>query len=265
MNAFSTYESSTNIASSDYSAFIMPSSNVGDALWKEGLVLQRPIVDLRPSTQGDDSPGRAYGFDFVDSISQGDDLNSIYVTKLTIPLHPGVAGDHADGGVILVKWSHSLDFQAADATIPPIPFPSSARAQGRIAERYSDIMALRNSHPEVIKRIEYLASLGPDWDGYRARVVSPVAVQKCLRLLNTIDRELFSGAGEPFVAPMADGGLELEWELACQTEITLAIPPDGTIVRYVLTTFDQAGNAEDQDGLLSEGSGINELLSSVLS
>lgn len=257
MSAVITYESSTNIAPSDHSALILASSNVGNALWKEGPLLQQPVVDPRPSTQRDDSRGHAYGF-YLGRIIQGDDLNSLYQI---IPVYPGLAGGHAEGGVILPEWRHKTDFPF----IRPIPSPLNTRVKGRIAERYRDREALRKSHPEVIDRIEYLANLEPDWDGYSAKAVSQVAVKKCLRLLNTIDRELFSGIGEPFVAPMADGGLELEWEMACKTEITLAIPPDGTIVRYVLTRFDQAGRAEDNEGVLSEGLGINEMFSSVLS
>ena len=260
MSAVSTYGSSTNIAPSDYNALILESSNAGNELWKGVPLLKQPVVDPRPSTQRDDSRDHAYDFD-LGRISQGDDLNSLYQI---IPVYPGLAGGQAAGGVILSEWRDNIDIQTVDAFIRLIPSPSSTKVQGRIVEGISEREALRKSHPKVVERIEYLAGLEPDWDGYSAKAVSRAAVKKCLRLLNTIDRELFSEIGEPFVAPMADGGLELEWEMARKTEIMLAIQPDGKMVRYVLTRFDQ-GRAEDYEGVLSERSGINEMLSSVLS
>lgn len=94
------------------------------------------------------------------------------------------------------------------------------------------------------KRIDYIAALGRDWDGYGARVISPTAIDRCVRLLNTIDRSPYSQAGDLFVAPMADGGLELEWKLVFSNELTLLIPPDGKIVQYLLTSSDRNGEQE---------------------
>lgn len=132
-------------------------------------------------------------------------------------------------------------------------------------EPSSDRAALRNSHAELVERIDYLADLEADWDGYGARRVSRTAIKRCLRLLNTIDRHCYSQAGEPFIAPMADGGLQLEWDRVFEKELILMIPPDGTSTRFLLTSFDGTGSAEDHEGVLSEDSRINEWFSSALS
>lgn len=132
-------------------------------------------------------------------------------------------------------------------------------------EPSSDRAALKSSHAELLKRIDYLADLEADWDGYGARRVSRMAIKGCLHLLSTIDRRFYSQAGEPFVAPMADGGLQLEWDRVFEKELILVIPPDGTSIRFLLTSFDETGNAKDHEGVLSEESRIYEWLSSALS
>lgn len=122
---------------------------------------------------------------------------------------------------------------------------------------------LRKSCPEIAERLNYIATLAPDWDGYGAKVISPTAIEKCVRLLDTMDRRWYSRDGDLFIAPMADGGLELEWKRVSSKELTLVIPPDGKIVQYLLTSFDRNGEAIDQEGVLSEEAEISTLLSSV--
>ena len=123
---------------------------------------------------------------------------------------------------------------------------------------------LRTSCPYIAKRIDYLSTLSLDWDGYGAKVISPTAIEKCVRLLNTMDRRWYSREGDLFIAPMADGGLELEWKRVFSKELTLVIPPAGKIVQYLLTTFDPNGEAIDQEGVLSGKVEISALLSSVM-
>ena len=79
-----------------------------------------------------------------------------------------------------------------------------------------------------------------------------------------MDRRWYSREGDLFVAPTADGGLELEWKRVSGKELTLVISPSGKIVQYLLTSFDLNGETEDQEGVLSEKVEISPLLSSVL-
>ena len=46
---------------------------------------------------------------------------------------------------------------------------------------------------------------------------------------------------------MADGGLQLEWDRVFEKELILMIPPDGTSIRFLLTSFDGTGSAEDHE------------------
>lgn len=145
------------------------------------------------------------------------------------------------------------------------PASPNVRTRDRVARPSSDRAALRQSYPEVAERMDYLADLEPDWDGYGARRISPAAINKCVRLLKAIAPDFYSRAGQPFIAPMADGGIELEWESVHDRELMLVVPSDGTTVRFLLTSFDPTGHAEDQAGVISEESDINEWLASSLS
>ena len=126
-------------------------------------------------------------------------------------------------------------------------------------------LSLRNSHPQLAERIDYLASLEPNWDGYGSTVISRAAVNKCIRILNAIDGHIHSQAGEPFVAPMTDGGLELEWECVFKKELMLVIPPEGTSVRFLLTSCEETDCSGDGTGDFSEDFMVNKLVNSILS
>ena len=47
-------------------------------------------------------------------------------------------------------------------------------------------LSLRNSHPQLAERIDYLASLEPNWDGYGSTVISRAAVFMVNKLVNSI-------------------------------------------------------------------------------
>ena len=68
---------------------------------------------------------------------------------------------------------------------------------------------------EALRRIAQFADLGPDWDSYGAAPSSPVARAAAGRWVETVARTFGSVAGErvrPYsVAPLADGGVQLEW------------------------------------------------------
>ena len=137
--------------------------------------------------------------------------------------------------------------------------------QDHLLESSHDKAALWTSYPELAERLEYLSSLEPNWDGYGSMAITVVAASKCTRLLIAIDRHIYSEAGEPFLAPMADGGLELEWECMCRRELMVVIPPEGTPVRYLLTSDNEADCMEESSGDFTEDSVVNTLLESILS
>jgi len=94
--------------------------------------------------------------------------------------------------------------------------------------------SLAVSQPAVLsalQRLEELASLGPNWDSYNADPLSPTAVAHVRELLSEVDRwfRYFTpplAAQSLSVAPVADGGVALEWQ-SPRRELEVEIGPDG--------------------------------------
>ncbi len=60
-------------------------------------------------------------------------------------------------------------------------------------------------HPGDPNRLDEFKSLEEDWDSYGADPISPKAIVTAKNLLRTCSRP-------DFIAPLADGGVQLEWE-----------------------------------------------------
>ena len=109
-----------------------------------------------------------------------------------------------------------------------------------------------SSRPEIRDRIEYLRRLEPNWDGYGAEVISESALDSCHRLLTSV----FPIQEEPFLAPMCDGGIQIDWEFGSGAELMIVIPEDGKPVRYLLSS----SNGAEQSGELLSVFHLQDLL-----
>ncbi len=87
----------------------------------------------------------------------------------------------------------------------------------------------------IFERLKELAQLKADWDSYGAEPVSSVALVAAFELLDAVKERLCRKVREPlpqFIAPLADGGLQLEWS-GQQGDIEVEIDPNGDL-GYVL-------------------------------
>lgn len=87
----------------------------------------------------------------------------------------------------------------------------------------------------IFERLKELAQLKVDWDSYGAEPVSSVALVAAFELLDAVKERLCRKVREPlpqFIAPLADGGLQLEWSRQ-QDDIEVEIDPNGDL-GYVL-------------------------------
>ncbi len=75
-------------------------------------------------------------------------------------------------------------------------------------------------------KISRLTKLHAGWDGHRGRPVQPVAAMVLNALLG---RLLFDDAASPQIAPMADGGIEVEFLVAGRL-LHVEIDRDGSIL-----------------------------------
>ena len=96
----------------------------------------------------------------------------------------------------------------------------------------------------TFERLEELASLEPDWDGYEGKPPSSqaVAMAACL-VAGAWDRfgTQREDRAQPYeIMPIADGGLQLEWR-GSNKRLHLNVGPDGRI-----SFLHVAGRAEDR-------------------
>lgn len=64
---------------------------------------------------------------------------------------------------------------------------------------------------ETTRRLAELAALGPGWDGRGSEPISSPIVLSAMDLLARLQSEIRADFPEPFVCPIAGGGVQLEW------------------------------------------------------
>ena len=101
-----------------------------------------------------------------------------------------------------------------------------------------EILELVNS--SLAERIRHLGRLESDWDGYGGMPIEGQSIERTAILLITASW-LGGDLEEPFVAPLPDGGLEIEWEVESGVELMLVVSPDGRDVEYLLEIPSDSG------------------------
>jgi hypothetical protein len=101
----------------------------------------------------------------------------------------------------------------------------------QVAERYERVQAVvptarmrtEDVRPAVRRRLAVLERLQPNWDSYGGAPVSALAIEAVIRLF-----DLRPYVREPFIAPVASGGLQLEWAVG-DVEIEVEFDRDGGV------------------------------------
>jgi hypothetical protein len=120
---------------------------------------------------------------------------------------------------------------------------------------HSALRRLKEEFPPIAERLQYLASLGRDWDGYGASTITEAAVGACAMLMLKVKTD-FGSEKEPCILPLADGGLQLDWYYSRVDDLTIVIPPEGGAAEY-LAVYEEADR-------LVEGEVTVETLNSTL-
>ena len=122
---------------------------------------------------------------------------------------------------------------------------------------------LQNIDAVASERISRLAKLEPDWDGYGGEPITQEAIEKTASLLTIIQGLTGGNLPSPFIAPLPDGGLELEWELDSGVELTLIVPSGGGETKYLLDVPTVSGEIEESEGLLLRDASLSELVAEL--
>ena len=99
---------------------------------------------------------------------------------------------------------------------------------------------------DAIEQLRGFARLEPDWNSYGAKPVSRVAIGVATDLLMQVAR--IAQARPDFVAPLASGGVQLEWSGAA-ADIQVRVSPDQTLA-YLVT--EGSAHTEQHDVPLNE-------------
>ncbi len=123
------------------------------------------------------------------------------------------------------------------------------------------LATLRAANQEAVERLRKLTNLKSDWDGYGGVPPTEEAVKATAVLLLEIHKLTQGLLESPFIAPLPEGGLELEWELDSGAELMLIIPPTRTDIRYLLDEPTSSGNINESEGVVSKDATLSELIS----
>lgn len=125
------------------------------------------------------------------------------------------------------------------------------KEQLQLPDKYPDSRSEDTLEPyfyEAIVRMANYRELKPNWDSYGAECISEKAICVSIHLLTRIQSEWSTQLGESmkpyFVAPVADGGIQLEWR-GDYSEIEVEIGPGGEF-GYLLVKGNEPGE-EDED------------------
>jgi hypothetical protein len=125
------------------------------------------------------------------------------------------------------------------------------------------LVTLQATNPEAVEKIRKLRGLELDWDGYGGIPPTEEAVKATAGLLLEIYKLTQGQLENPFIAPLPEGGLELEWELDSGVELMLVIPPTGTDIEYLLEVPKSSSDVNESEGVVPKDAALSELINQL--
>ena len=123
------------------------------------------------------------------------------------------------------------------------------------------LVALRRVDPAAAARLDYLATLEHGWFeedsppiAFEARTIAAAA-------LLVYHSQCGANSKPPYIDPLADGGIELDWQGVSGKELMLVIPPEGTDVRFLLPIVHVDSVSFEAEGVVPTDAKLSELLS----
>jgi len=124
-----------------------------------------------------------------------------------------------------------------------------------------NLAELEKTQPDWAQRVQVLKELPHGWDGFGAAPVTKEAVKSCIQVLSAIvDLPHSSSIGSRlFIAPLPDGGLELDWDFQVENDLMILVPPEGEPVQFLQTLIDPSGEEREREGILDTDDNLANL------
>ena len=110
------------------------------------------------------------------------------------------------------------------------------------------------------ERLSLFVKLGFGWRDDDSLPIPQAAINSAACLLLLADRLYGNRIGEPFVAPVVDGSVEVDWDGASGEELVLMVPPEGSPIQFVMNLPDGSGGVTEWDGFLPADASLADLL-----
>jgi hypothetical protein len=104
-----------------------------------------------------------------------------------------------------------------------------------VIARRATVEARPSAYTELLERVDAFRDLPESWDSYGASRIENAAIATTKKLLVALEVELEheqEGGAPCFAGPVADGGVQLEWQSADRL-LEVTVGPDGSL-RYLL-------------------------------
>lgn len=96
-------------------------------------------------------------------------------------------------------------------------------------ERFISELRVEPWFREIWGSLRELRLLEADWNGYGEQPISHDSISDTIRILHRVAK----GGPAPVIAPMYDGGIQIEW-YGHDTEIEVEVPPEGPMSIYIV-------------------------------
>ena len=123
--------------------------------------------------------------------------------------------------------------------------------------------ALREVNADAAERLALFAKLGFGWRDDESLPIPPAAIEATACLLLLAARLYGDRIGEPLVAPVIDGSVEVDWDGASGGELVLMVPPEGAPIQFVMNLPNGSGGVTEWDGYLPADATLADVLSKL--
>ena len=121
--------------------------------------------------------------------------------------------------------------------------------------------ALREVNPDAAERFALFAKLGIGAGATTKAFPSPRRPLRPRHACFSSPTRLYGDRiGEPLVAPVVDGSVEVDWDGASGEELVLMVPPEGAPIQFVMNLPDGSGGFTEWDGFLPADATLADVL-----